>query len=277
MIKIFDYLDYRQYLRAVFDEKKKQTPHFSHRGLMQKLSLRAPGHILFVMQGKRRLTPESALRLSAYLKLNKKESEYLMSLIRYTDAGTPAEKQFAFEELLSLRQRSAWKVPASGYKFYEKWYNSVVRASLDVEPFKGDYNRLASSLCPAITPAEARQAVETLLELGMAKRDEIGFVHSSEEAISTGDSWQSAAIHNLQRKFIELGKEALDRFPKEDRDVSNLTVTVSEETFDIIRKKIKDLRSQVMAMACAEQMPDRVLQVNIQLFPLLRKNKGRQK
>jgi uncharacterized protein (TIGR02147 family) len=276
MIKIFEYFDYRQYLRAVFDEKKKQTPHFSHRSLMQKLSLRAPGHMLFVMQGKRRLTRKIALRLSAYLKLNKKESEYLLSLVRYTDAGAPAEKQFAFEELLSLRQRSFWKVPALGYRFYEKWYYSAVRASLDVEPFKGDWNRLASSLCPAITAKEAHQAIELLLELGMAKRDEAGYVHPSEEAISTGDSWTSELIRNCQRGFIDLGKEALDRFAREERDISNLTVTVSGETFEVIKKKVKELRGQIMAMACAEQAPDRVLQVNIQLFPLQKKCRGPQ-
>jgi uncharacterized protein (TIGR02147 family) len=179
----------------------------------------------------------------------------------------------AFEELLSLRRRSAWKVPASGYTFYENWYYSVVRASLDVEPFKGDYIRLASSICPAITPVEAKQAVELLLEIGMAKRDESGYVHPSEESITTSDAWQSATIHNLQRKFIDLGKEALDRFSKEERDISNLTVTVSEETFKLIKKNVKDLREQIMAMACAEQVPDRVLQVNIQLFPLQRKSK----
>ena len=78
----------------------------------------------------------------------------------------------------------------------------------------------------------------------------------------------------MQRIFIELGKESLDRFDKKERDISNLTVTVSEETFEIIKKKTAELRSQIMAMACAEQTPDKVLQVNIQLFPLTGPKKG---
>jgi uncharacterized protein (TIGR02147 family) len=274
MVNLFDYLDYRQYLRAVFEEKKRQLPGFSHRSLARKLSLKAPGHILFIIQGKRRLTEEISLRLSAYLKLNKKETDYLLSLVRYGEAKSPAEKQFAFEELLSARQRTAAKVPSHSYRFYEKWYVSAIRASLDVEPFKGDYGRLARSLCPPISASEAKEAIETLTNLQMAKKDENGFIRPAEPLICTGDSWQSATILNLQRKFLDLAKESFDRFSKDEFDVSNLTVTVSQETYDLIKRKIRDLRSQIMNMACAEQNPDRVLQVNFQLFPLQKKNRG---
>jgi uncharacterized protein (TIGR02147 family) len=274
VVSLFDYLDYRQYLRAIFEEKKRENTGFSHRSLMEKLSLQAPGHMLFIMQGKRRLTSSIALRLASYLKLSKKESRYLLSLIRYSDAKTPAEKQYTFEELQQLRQHSSVLVAQGLYRYYEKWYYGAIRAVLDVERITDDYQALAALLRPAITPTQSREAVELLLNLGMIVRDETGVLHPANSSITTGDVWQGAVIHNLQRKFIELSKEALDRFEKKERDISNLTVTVSEESFEIIKKKVAELRSQIMAMACAEQTPDKVLQVNIQLFPLTGPKKG---
>ena len=274
MVSLFDYLDYRQYLRALFEEKKRETAGFSHRSLMEKLSLQAPGHMLFIMQGKRRLTPAIALRLASYLQFSKKQSRYLLSLIRYSDAKTPAEKQYAFEELLQLRQHFSTLVPPGSYRFYEKWYYSVVRAVLDVERITDDYQRLAALLRPAITASQAREAVELLLQLNMIRRDETGVLRPTQSSISTGDAWQGAVIHNLQRQFIEMSKEALDRFDKKERDISNLTVTVSGQTYELIKKKVGELRSQIMALACAEQAPDKVLQVNIQLFPLTGPRKG---
>jgi uncharacterized protein (TIGR02147 family) len=71
-----------------------------------------------------------------------------------------------------------------------------------------------------------------------------------------------------------MSKEALDRFDKKERDISNLTVTVSDQTYELIKKKVAELRSQIMAMACAEQTPEKVLQVNIQIFPLTGTGKG---
>lgn len=274
MAPIFDYLDYRKYLRDEFEYLKQKRQGFSHRTLMRKLSLRSPGHMLFVMQGRRKLTESLGLRLAAFLNLNKRETDYLISLIRYTDAKTPAEKQYAFEELLLLQQRSRMTVSVSKHRFYEKWYYSAVRASLDVDLFKDNYDRLASSLCPPITPAEARKAIDVLLELQMARRDESGYVRPVDQAISTGDEWQSAVIHNLQRQFAELGRDALHRFKKEERDISNCTVTVSRETFRIITKKIRELRTRIMALGCAEQAADRALQVNIQVFPIYKKESG---
>jgi uncharacterized protein (TIGR02147 family) len=274
MISILNFLDYRQYLRAVFEEKKQQLSGFSHRSLASKLSLRAPGHMLFIIQGKRRLTEDIARRLSAYLKLTKKETDYLLCLVHYAETKSPAEKQFAFEELLSIRQRNAAKVSPLSYQFYEKWYYSAIRASLDVEPFNGDYHALGRSLYPPISAAEAKQAIERLVELQMVKKDESGRYSPAEALICTGDSWQSAIIVNLQQKFMDLAKESFDRFSNDERDNSNLTVTVSPETYELIRKKVRDLRGQIMTLACMEQNPDRVLQVNIQLFPLYKKSKG---
>jgi uncharacterized protein (TIGR02147 family) len=271
MITIFNYIDYRQYLRELFDEKKSVSPNFSHRSLMQKLSLRAPGHMLLIIQGKRRLTEDIAIRLSNYLNFNKKETNYLLTLVRYTNAKTPSEKQYSFEELLSLRLRASTKVEMPSYRFYEKWYYSAVRASLDVVPFSGDYQSLAASLCPSITSVEAKQAIELLLEMKLVVKDENGIVRVAESSISTGDTWQSATIVNLQKQFIDLGKDSLDNIDKSERDISNLTITVSQETFEVMKKKLRELRSQFMAMACAEQAPDRVLQVNMQLFPLHKK------
>jgi hypothetical protein, TIGR02147 len=274
VISLFDYLDYRQYLRTLFSEKKRENAGFSHRSLMEKLSLQAPGHMLFIMQGKRRLTPAIALRLAAYLKFSRKESRYLLSLIRYSDAKTPAEKQYAFEELLQLRQHNSALVEPKSYRFYEKWYYSALRAVLDVERIGDDYQRLAAILRPAITAAQAREGIELLLDLGMVSRDETGTLRPTQSSISTGNAWQGAVIHNLQRQFIALSKEALDRFDKKERDISNMTVTVSDETYELIKKKVGELRSQIAAMACAEQAPDKVLQVNIQLFPLTAPKKG---
>jgi uncharacterized protein (TIGR02147 family) len=276
MVSIFDYLDYRKYLRDEFDSCKRDRAGFSHRNLMRKLSLRAPGHMLFVMQGKRRLSLSLALRLADYLKLGKKETDYLIGLIRYTDAKTPADKQYAFEELLSLLHRSRMTLSVMKHRFYEKWYYSAVRASLDVEPFKDDFDKLASSLCPPITPSEARTAVDVLLELGMATADESGYVRPVDQAISTGDEWQSAVIRNLQRQFGRLGMEAIDRFDKEERDISNCTVTVSSDSFKVILKKIRELRTQIIALGCAEQTADRAVQVNLQVFPVYKKNQGRE-
>jgi uncharacterized protein (TIGR02147 family) len=274
MVNLLDYLDYRQYLRDIFEERKRLVVGFSHRNLARKLLLTAPGHMLFIIQGKRRLTEEIARRFAKYMKFSKKEIDYLFLLIRYTDAKSASEKQFTFEELLSIRQRKATKMSLDSSRFYEKWYYSAIRASLDIIPFKGNFSGLARLLYPPITALETKRAVEILKELKMVKKDENGYWRPAEKLISTGDKWQSATIHNLHQQFMDLAKESLMLFQKEERETSSLTVTASAESFKLIKRKIQDLRDYIMSTASTEQNPDRVLQVNFQLFPLLKKENG---
>jgi uncharacterized protein (TIGR02147 family) len=74
MINIFEYTNFRDYLKNFLTEAKKHTPGFSHRFLSQKLGLSTPNLILLIIQGKRNLTPTVRFKLSKILKHTQKES-----------------------------------------------------------------------------------------------------------------------------------------------------------------------------------------------------------
>jgi hypothetical protein len=54
---------------------------------------------------------------------------------------------------------------------------------LDVERITDDYQALAALLRPAITPTQAKEAVELLLLLNMIVRDETGVLHPTHASI----------------------------------------------------------------------------------------------
>ena len=228
--------------------------------------------MLFVMQGKRNLSEDLALRLAKYLKLRKAEIAYFLNLIKFNNAKTSHEKQYAFEQLQSARRRSTSIVSPARYSFYEKWHYSAIRASLDVTPFKEDYRALGRSLKPSISAQEAKEAVALLTALGFVKKDGHGFYRPAEATISTGDAWQSAAIAQLHRQFVALAGESLDRFPKSERDISCLTVTLSPASLEKVRERIKSARAEILEIAAAEPAADRVVQCNFQVFPIFIKD-----
>lgn len=273
MNSIFNYTDYRVYLKSIFDHKKQLNPGFSHRLLARQLGLKAPGHMLFVMQGKRNLTNDLAMRIAVWLKLGKKESDYLMSLVRYCHAKNADEKKNSFDELLRLRGSNRKVVKTNRYRFYEKWYYSAIRSALDVISFRDDYGMLASSLNPPITVSQAREAIRVLQGEGLIKTDRSGYLKPSEKLITTGDNWNSAAIENLRYQFLDLGRESLSRFVPQHRDASFLTLSLSEESFERIKEKVRNLRAEILETAANEISPDRVVQCNITLFPMFSREK----
>lgn len=48
---------------------------------------------------------------------------------------------------------------------------------------------------------------------------------------------------------MELGLGALDHFPKEERDISALTVSLSEESFQTVQDDLKALRQKMIQLS----------------------------
>ncbi len=115
---------------------------------------------------------------------------------------------------------------------------------------------------------QARESVELLLDLGLVKVDDEGVYRLSDRMITTGEAWRSEAIKSFQQETLTLAREALDRHPKELRDISTITVAVSHKDLDEIRARAKAFRQSILQMKTGNETQDVVYQINIQVLPL---------
>ena len=122
--------------------------------------------------------------------------------------------------------------------------------------------------------AQAQKALKLLLRLGLIRKDKSGRYELTEKFVTTGEEWKSLAIQNIQREFLRLGLEALDRFTRDDRDISMLTLSASKETIEAIGDRLRDVRKEIMDMVSADEKTDGVFQVNFQVFPLSKPESG---
>jgi uncharacterized protein (TIGR02147 family) len=84
------------------------------------------------------------------------------------------------------------------------------------------------------------------------------------------------AINNFQLATLDLAKGSVDRFSKEERDISTLTLSFSEDLYKTIHERLKSFRREILESVKNDGgQVDRVYQVNFQIFPLSRYHKGR--
>lgn len=272
-INVYQYTDYREYLKAYFENRKKNDPKFSHRYLARRLGLSAPNFIMMVMQGKRNLTRQLAFRISEEFGHNPKEAEYFECMVGFAQAETTTEKDRYFTSMMTLRKASDIdKIEESQYAYYSNWYNLVVRELVTYPDFKGDFNWLAKKIHPPITPVQAKRSVELLLKLGLIGEKGKTYVRKS-ALISTGPQVLSLAVSNFHRIMAQHAADAIDIIPKEERDMTACTVNISQKGFEHIKEALAECRRKVMAIAEADTPTERVYQVNFHLFPLSVKNK----
>jgi uncharacterized protein (TIGR02147 family) len=267
MPNIFDYFDYHKYLLDYYNEKKNADKFFSYRFMSQHLGIDA-GYLVKVLQGQKNVTIDSVGKFAELLKLNKRETRYFELLILFAKAKSNAEITSYFEKMLPFTEMKHTRIEADKYEFYQKWYHSAIREVIGFSVYKGDYKALAEMVLPPIKPLAAKKSVELLLRLGLVSKNEEGTYVLSNRFLTTGEEWRSIAIRKFQEETLDLARQALESIPKEERDISTMTVSLSPEGFEEVRERLKQLRRIVFEIAEKERAASGAYQVNLQLFPI---------
>jgi uncharacterized protein (TIGR02147 family) len=144
----------------------------------------------------------------------------------------------------------------------------AIREMLSYFPFKGDYSALAKNVRPSISPMEAKKAIELLSRLGLIEKNSDGLYKKTTASVSAAPLGGSIAITNQALQTMQLARESLDRFPKEQRNISGVAFSVSQETFDRMQEEVRNFRKRILELAQSDLNPDTVYQFNVQLFPL---------
>ncbi len=272
MNSIFEYLDYRKFLRDYYEEKKKENPFFSYKLLGRMVDI-DQSYLAKVLIKERHIAPKAIKKFVDYFRFDKNEAEYFETLVHFVKAKTDKQSKLYFEKLLSFKRIKAHVLAVQQYEFYSKWYYSAIRSLLQYYEFKGDYKALGEQLNPAISAGQAKKAIKLLLKLKLIEKDAQGQYHLVDTAISTGKEWHSLAIHTFQQETINLARESLDRFPKEVRDISTITMNISEKDFEQIQSMVQEFRKSVIRYVNDKASPENVYQLNIQSYPLTKVNR----
>jgi uncharacterized protein (TIGR02147 family) len=265
--RIFEYLDFRQYLQDRYTIRKRENPAFSLRYVAGKVAM-DPGTLSRVMKGKRKLDSRFAGRLGLALGLAGDEKEYFENLVLFCQARSQTEKNHFYDRLLKLMGSRVRTLEEKQHEYYRNWYNVAMRELLNVYSFKGDYQDLARQFRPAIRPQEAKKALLLLLETGLVEKDSHGQYQLTEKLIRSGAGLDSSLADSFHRAMGELALRALDEMVPKDRAFSGLTLSLSAEGLESIQAALDRFRRQALEIARRDTCINGVYQMNFQVFPL---------
>jgi uncharacterized protein (TIGR02147 family) len=267
MVNIFDYLDYREYLRDYYKNKKREKPFFSYRFIGHRVGMDS-SYVIKVLQGNLHISAKKINSFINLLELKETEAEFFETLVHFSKAKTERQRKLCFDRLFSISCVKAQRLDPHQYEFFQKWYYSAVWSIINCMPFNGDYRSIAGKCMPAITVWDAKRAVKLLEKLGLIAKEQDGCYHTTSLNLTTGQKWYSNAIQSHQRDMIRLAGEAISRFQKPLRDISMVTMSVDEKALPEIQEHIRQFRSSLIKMVNSYAGAGRVYQLNMQLFPI---------
>ena len=275
---IFSYLSYRKYLSDWYQAQKDADSRFSHRLFARKAGVRSPSLFNEVVAGRRNLSQRTLEGFIKALDLNNEQAVFFSNLVQLDQARTDEEKNEAWERVAASRRfRSARSIEGGMFRYLSNWYFPATRELALRDDFTADPTWVAERLLPRITVAQARDALDTLFELGMLVGEE-GRVYPAEVSVATPHEVAGLAVHNYHRDMLQRATDSIVQVDASERHLLGVTVGIPHSLVPQLKNELDAMQERLLHL-CDEHAGDaeRVYQLSLQLIPLSQEPRGKGK
>lgn len=276
MADIFDYDDYRDLIKDYYFAHKKRNSLYSFNTLGKMLGLDA-SHAYYIVQKKRNLPVHAVPAAKKLLGLEGRSASYFDLLLVASRTKSEKKKNEILQKAFQLRDVKRHLLENNEIKYLSEWWTVIVRALIEVKHGKIDVSEIANSLIPPITEEQAKESIELLKSLGFIKPISEERVKLSDPHITIQGAEKAEAIRNFQSKVMQFGIRSLKEIQPDERDISTITMAVDSQGFQDIKDMIREFRKELQIRVDKCGVPDRVMQLNLALFPVAHNKKGKTK
>ncbi len=263
------YLSHRDYLKALYLMRKADDETYSYLKFADDLGFSLTNTIRLVIVGKRPLTSKAAEKIALALDLHGPDRRYWLTLVKYSNARVPADRDRFLELLMGYKQQAKpSELGAELAEYFSEWFHPVIREMTALTDFSGDPEWIKEKLLFPLRLEQIKKSLALLAELGVIRYDQgLGRYVRSAQAVATESEVDSLAIVAFHQNMIQIGAQAITSVDEGQRDIRAVTVSLPRTAIHILKGKIEELVAAVAAMEDPEQSGEQVMQLNVQLFP----------
>ena len=268
---VYDYLDYREFLKERIEHLKESNPNFSYRYFNKKAGLKSPSHMKRVIDGSLNLGQKGIYRISVGLGFSEKEARFFESLVNFNQADSFDQKERHYNDMVqSYPSKHPRELESKYYKIFSYWYYVAILELVRLDSFKNNPRWISKHLKPNVPVVQVKHALSDLIELELLKYNEDGRLIRTDKMITTPYEVKSIAVVKFQQQLTKLAHRAIESDEVKDKENLTITMALSKEAFAKIKDKMIEYRDEIRAIAEEQDVGSKedVAHVNIQLFKL---------
>ncbi|MCQ2102900.1 MAG: TIGR02147 family protein [Fibrobacter sp.] len=272
MDSITEYTSYRKYIKDFYEDEKRKGK-FTWRKFASLAGYSSPVFLKLVCDGTGNLGDSAIDNVAKAMGLAGFEREYfgLLVLLDRTESNT--EKAHIVEELKQLASKHRAKVlDGDAFDYFKDWKNPVLREIAAAMP-TSTANEMADMCLQKVTVGEVKDSLAFMMKNQLLQKDVEGYHMTNQTLTSSSGGPAPIAIREMHRQMGTFALDSLDSVPIDERDVSGLTLGVSEKSFAQIKDELARFRKKILAIAMAGGETERVYRLNLQFFPMSKKLK----
>ncbi len=249
---VFNYLNYRPFLRDMYLFKKNRSPGFSENAFIYAAGFgkNSRGYLGLVIKNKRNLTSKSILGFSTAMELSAEESIYFENMVLFNQAESEKEKICFFERMkVGARGKKAKlvKILEHQYRYLNEWHLVVLRELVELRDFREDPEWIAQKLGRKLSVEKVTEGLEDLEGLGLITRNPEGKLVQSEPLVLFEDTTMNFMnSSNLHRHFALAAADALTNKSYDQRAAQLITLSIPRARFEELRSEMKAFTKKIL-------------------------------
>lgn len=268
-INVTHFTDYRSFLQAHIQDMKQHKRSWSFGSWANTMGLKTTSSITKIIRGQRHPGPEITRKLIHYFKFNSKNAQYFRDLVHLEKIkNDPLLSVLLMEKIGKQHPDSRTRImDDKSFLIISNWYFLALRELIRIQGFKEDPLWIAEQFIFKTTSRDISNAIKTLIEMQLIRRDENGKLVISEGRIDTTSDIASEAIKRYHEQMLEHAKTAVRRFSTEQRELTSTTLLMKSNKINEAKELIREFKSK-FEQIMEEESGDQVFQIQIQLFPV---------
>ncbi|WP_374075616.1 TIGR02147 family protein [Bdellovibrio bacteriovorus] len=270
-LDLFDYHDYREFLRDWFDHAR-ESQSLSLRDIAETCDL-STGYLPMILSGKRNLSEKSLNKLQQVLKLNQEELNYFRALLKLSDGTTSKERLQAFDDIRksrSFRQKSSKELEV--FRYLSSWLNVVIREMAYRRDFEASPEWIQARLVQKVSVKEIESSLQFLFDQGFLVKTENGQIVQAEKQLDCFSGVYRLSLGEFHKQMFGLASQSIDLTPRDQRNLLGHTFVVPENQIESLRRLLDETQRKVAELSSGFHEAGPVYHVILSTFPVAKKS-----
>lgn len=256
-----DFFEYHLREKSIDSRGRKTTLH----RLAKKLGYNSPSTLSMISSGERLPTPALLNALFKEWNISDTDKDRIRLKIEIEQKQRKGKK---ISHLIAKYNRLTpyHKIDLKNYNVVRDWYVLVIKLMAGSPDFNEDPVEISQALRKKITPAQAKKAVQLLLDTGLLQRDPVTKrLVPTEANTETTHELSSEAIRENHKGMIARSLEAVEEQTIQQRHFNSLALQFDSKKMAAAKKRILDFIS-AFNDEFGSDTSDQVYQLNVHFF-----------
>lgn len=277
MLSIYSYNNASAFLKDAWQEKKKRNPAFSLRAWATKIGFENNAPLSLMLSGKRPVPKKYLPVFIDDLNLSPHEGVYLETLVDFTNAKNPKQKEYYFKRLESLSPSPTLKMlEVETFKFLGDPIHTQILEMSVLQDFSPSSDWIKSRLITTKTLSEINDCIQRLKNLGLIKVKKNGDWTKSQTHLSNQADVVDLGSQEYHQKVSKLASDAVSSQTIQEREFQGYSMNIKKTSIPRAKELMREFTQKfIQEIEAAEFQGEETYQFNLQFFSLTQPNKIR--